>query len=230
MPPIWLNIDLGELDGEPAELLELADGANIACGGHAGSEASMRDLVRRSLSLGRRIGAHPSYPDRESFGRRSLELAPDAVVESVSAQLERLRAVIESEGAQVDHVKLHGALYHDADRNDELARRLVARAKRVLATALWVGPAKGALARAARAEGVDYAREGFADRGVRTDGSLIPRGEPGALITDPDRVAERVRAIVRSGEIDTICVHGDSPGAVAIARAARRALDATRGS
>lgn len=216
-----LNIDAGELEDEPDELYAIADLLNVACGGHAGDERSMERVVAACKRSGARVGAHPSYVDREGFGRRALDVAPDVLREQIAAQCGRLLAVAEAHGIGVEIAKPHGALYHAAHRSAEIARACVDGIRDALGDVSIVGPAGGELARAA---GVRLLREAFADRGVRADGSLVPRGEPGALVTDPTLAAERAREIVSKGEADTICVHGDTPGAVAIARAVRDAI------
>jgi UPF0271 protein len=246
---MWLNVDLGELPGEPEELYAAAHVANVACGGHAGDERSMREAVERCRRHGTALGVHPSYPDREGFGRRELSLGPRAIGEAVAAQCGALAAVARAAGVPVGFIKAHGALYHGADRDpalaDAVARGAIEGLKmvpefvvgglggsrtppktRVMLT--MIGPAGGALARAAAAAGMAYAREAFADRGVRPDGTLVPRGEPGALLTDPAQVGARARELCARGDVETVCVHGDSPGAVALAQAARAALDGAR--
>jgi UPF0271 protein len=219
-----LNIDGGEHDDEPEELYALAHVVNVACGGHAGDAASMARVVRACVKNGTRVSAHPSYVDREGFGRRARHVEPKDLETQVRAQCDELRAIAAREGAAVAFVKPHGALYHAADRDEPIARAVVAGAG---GEVVIVGPAGGALERAARSAGLGYFVEAFADRGVRADGSLVPRGEPGALIDDPAKAAERTREILRAGAAQTICVHGDTPNALSVARAVRRILDET---
>jgi UPF0271 protein len=210
-----LNLDLGELPDEPEELFALADLVNVACGGHAGDAASMRFAARRAR--GRGLGAHPSYPDRAGFGRTRLALPLDALRRSLADQCGALAEAAAAEGAAVGHVKPHGALYH-ACEDPEVAAAVLDASRE------WAVIGPPALLAAARARGREAWTEGFADRGVGPDGRLIPRGSPGALLHDPAAAAARARAL--RGTVDTICVHGDSPGALAIARAVRAALDA----
>jgi 5-oxoprolinase (ATP-hydrolysing) subunit A len=225
MTRVWLNIDAGELDDEPEELLALAHVVNVACGGHAGDDASMHRVVGRCATLGTGIGAHPSYADREGFGRRAQAVTPERLRALVAEQCERLLAHAEAAGVRVAYVKPHGALYHAADAERALAEALVAGAVEVLGYDVTViGPAGGALADAAARAGVALAREGFADRGLGPDGKLLPRGSPGALILEPAAAALRAAELASSGRVDTVCVHGDTPGSVAIARAVRGAL------
>ena len=220
-----LNVDGGELDDEPIELYALADVIHVACGGHAGDDASMERVTRACSAVGTRVGAHPSYEDREGFGRRAQTVAPDVLAASIAAQCSRLLAIAKRAGVELASMKPHGALYHAANADDALARACVDGAVRVLGSGVAiVGPAGGALERAAGAAGVRFQREAFADRGVRADGSLVPRGEPGALIVDPAVAAARTRELVARGNVDTLCIHGDTPGAVVIARAVREAL------
>lgn len=223
MQPL-LNVDGGELDDEPAELYALADVVHVACGGHAGDESSMDRVARACASAGTRVGAHPSYDDREGFGRRAREVAPLELETQVAEQCARLQAVASRAGVAVVSAKPHGALYHAAHADEATARACVAGIVQALGTVPVVGLAGGALERAARAAGAPYQREAFADRGVRADGSLLPRGEPGALVEDPAVAAARARALSARGDVDTLCIHGDTPGALTIARAVRDAL------
>ncbi len=222
---IVLNLDGGEHDDEPEALYALADVVHIACGGHAGDEASMDRVVQACLRSGTRFGAHPSYDDREGFGRRAQEVLPEVLAASIAEQCTRLLRVAERHGAGLVSAKPHGALYHAAHADEATARACVAGVARALGTGVAiVGLAGGALERAALAAGLAYQREAFADRGVRADGSLVPRGEPGALIEDEAVAAARARALAARGDVDTLCVHADTPGAVPIARAVRATL------
>jgi UPF0271 protein len=220
-----LNVDGGELEDEPLELYAYADVVHVACGGHAGDDASMERVTRACASAGTRIGAHPSYEDREGFGRRAREVAPAELAASIASQCGRLLAVAARVGMPLASVKPHGALYHAAHASDVTARAVIEGVARCAgrATAV-VGPAGGALERATRAAGMTFQREAFADRGVRADGSLVPRGEPGAVIDDPALAAARARELAARGDVDTVCIHGDTPGAVVVARAVRDAL------
>ncbi len=223
-----LDIDLGELPDEPEALYACAHLANVACGGHAGDDASMRRAVAMCLKHGTRIGAHPSYPDREGFGRRTMSMDPTALWACIATQCKSLRTIAAESGATVRYVKAHGALYHDAQRSHAVAEALVKGARAGLGPFVRVlGPPSGALAtQVHRTMNFEYLREGFADRAARPDGTLVPRDEPGALITDPAEAARQAVALARFGGVGAICCHGDTPGAVAIARAVRDALDA----
>jgi UPF0271 protein len=222
---VLLNLDGGEHDDEPAELYALADVVHIACGGHAGDEASMARVITACLAEGTRIGAHPSYVDREGFGRRPRTVEPEVLEAEIETQCATLREVARKRGAPVTSAKPHGALYHAAHADAEIARACVDGIRRALGEVAIVGLAGGALEAEAKRAGLPYQREAFADRGVRPDGTLVPRSEPGAILSDPDAAAERARALVLSGAAETLCVHADTPSALAIARAVRGALD-----
>jgi 5-oxoprolinase (ATP-hydrolysing) subunit A len=222
----FLNIDAGEDDAEPDELYVLAHAVSIACGGHAGDDRSMARVLSACARAGTRAGAHPSYEDREGFGRREIAIEPAALARSVRAQCERLATIARACGVTLSHVKAHGALYHAANRDLRLARAVVEGARGALGSPLVLGPPDGELRRAAEEAALSFAREGFADRAMRADGSLVPRGEPGAVIADPGAARAQARRLAASGAFDTLCVHGDTTGAIAIARAVRAELDA----
>jgi UPF0271 protein len=224
---VFLNVDLGELPGEPDDLYASAHVANIACGGHAGDEETMRVAIEMCRARGAKVGAHPSYPDRAGFGRVEMTMPLDSLRASIAGQCARLAAVARIEGQPVRFLKPHGALYHAAARERGIARAFIEGAKESLGRTITViGPAQSALAEEALRASLSFAREGFADRATRADGSLVPRGEPGALVADPGQAAERARTLLSTHAVDTLCVHGDTPGAVEIARAVRATLDA----
>jgi UPF0271 protein len=220
-----LNVDLGELPDEPEALYALATVVNVACGGHAGDERSMRAAVRAAVAAGSRIAAHPSYADREGFGRRTRFSEPSVVRADVEAQCAALASIAAAEGARVELMKPHGALYHDAARDPALAQAVLDATRAALGDVVVVGPPAGALREAADRAGLSWASEGFADRGYDAEGELIARGQPGALLATPADAAAQAVALARRGTFATLCVHGDTPGAVAIATAVRRALE-----
>jgi len=222
---ILLNVDGGEHDDEPEELYALADVVHIACGGHAGDERSMARVVRACARVGTRVGAHPSYVDREGFGRRPREVSPSVLADQIERQCAALRVVADQQGVEVVSAKPHGALYHAAHADAATARACVEGIRRALGAVVVVGPPHGALEGEAKRAGHPYQREAFADRGLRPDGTLVPRGEPGAVLEDPTAAAARARALRESGEAETVCIHGDTPAALVIARAVREALD-----
>jgi UPF0271 protein len=221
---IDLNADVGEGPGEEP-LYALITSANIACGGHTGDEATMREAVARALHHGVAIGAHPSYPDRTGFGRVSMTLPPSDLRRTIAEQIEALMRVASALGARVTHVKPHGALYNDAARRREIAIAIADGVASVSPELVLVGLAgSGALA-VWRERGFRVAAEGFADRVYGADGMLVSRSSAGALIVDPAAAAAQA---VRLAEriCKTICVHADTPGAFNILRAVRTALAA----
>jgi UPF0271 protein len=184
----------------------------------------MRRVIEVCAARGIEVGAHPSYLDREGFGRRTIAVAPEVLEVQIFEQCAAVAAIAREYGVKVTFVKPHGALYHDAAKDPALAAAVVDGATRALGDVAVLGPSWGtpALQAIAVARGLTYWREGFADRAARSDGSLVPRNEPGALISDPAAAAAQVKALI--DRADAICVHGDSPNALAIARAVRSAL------
>lgn len=225
MPAPRLNIDLGELPDEPEALWRHAQLANVACGGHAGDAASIATACRLARQHGTQLGAHPSYEDRANFGRLSQAIAPAELEASVRKQLEHLADAAARAGVKVVHVKPHGALYHDAARDPALAGALIAAARAVLGAPAIVGPPGSQLLALAAEAGLETLAEGFADRGYLPDGSLVPRTEAGALLTEPEAAAAQARRLADSGRFQTLCVHSDTLNAVAIAQAVRAELD-----
>ena len=230
MDAIDLNCDLGEGAGRDAALLPLITSANIACGGHAGDRATMRATLALAQWHGVSAGAHPGYPDRANFGRRERAAAPAEVEALVFRQTRALARCAAERGICLTHVKLHGALYHQASRDPALAEA-VARAVRALDPGLILfGLAGGELLRAGRALGLRVASEVFADRTYQADGRLTARGSPEALVEDESAAIARVRRMIQRGRVratdgtevpvraDTVGVHGDGPRAVALAR------------
>jgi UPF0271 protein len=225
MRMIDLNADLGEGGSEDELLLGLVSSCNIACGGHAGSDEIMRRTLARALAAGVAIGAHPGYEDRENFGRRELQMTPQAVTELVVRQVGKLAALAQETGASLDHVKPHGALYHQANRDLSLAAAVIAGVLEISPALQLYAPPDGALAAAARAAGVIVRAEGFADRRYQNDGSLQPRSQPGAVIEDPAEAVAQALALAGSGRFETLCVHGDGAHAATLLRAVRSALE-----
>jgi 5-oxoprolinase (ATP-hydrolysing) subunit A len=234
---IDLNADVGEGLGDDAALIRVVSSANIACGVHAGDPETMRATVVLARDHGVAVGAHPSFPDRSGFGRREMTLAPRQVQECVTSQLRALADIAAAHGVRMRHVKPHGALYNMAARDRALAD-IVARAVAAFDPALVLfGLAGSALIEAGARTGLATAAEAFADRAYRPDGSLVPRTEPGAVLDDADVVVPRAIAMVRDGgvtadegtrlrlEVDTICVHGDTPAAAATAARMRAAFE-----
>lgn len=223
--PIDLNCDLGEGIGNDAALMPLITSANIACGLHAGDAVTMWQAVRLAKQHGVAIGAHPGYADRENFGRTSMSLALDAVRALLLYQIGALMAIAKAEGVALTHVKPHGALYNDAAKDMALAQVIAETVKQFDANLILVGLAGSRLIEAGRAIGLRVAREGFPDRAYNSDGSLMSRSLPGAIITDVAHVAAHAFELVHGGLIDTLCIHGDNAHAVACARAVRVGLE-----
>ena len=213
-------MDAGELDDEDEELWALADLLNIACGGHAGDERSMQRVLEACKVLGIKAGAHPSYPDRAGFGRTTMAIDDRALETSIYEQCRTLRRVAEAAGVPIDYAKPHGALYHDANGDRRLADVVVSGVIAALGMVTMIAPPRGALRDSAVFHGMPFLGEDFADRGRQPDGRLIPRGTAGALIEDPVIAANQARASVA----DALCVHADTPNALAIARAVRAAI------
>lgn len=222
---IDLNSDLGEGMPTDAEVMASVTSANIACGGHAGDRDSMARTIALALERGVAIGAHPSYPDRESFGRKALDLPAEVLRHAILAQLQALAEAAHAAGAEVRHVKAHGALYNQGERDPRIADILAAAVAEHDARFILVCPPGSAMALRAAAHGLRVAREGFCDRAYEPDGTLRPRSQPGALLTDPDPAAAQALELARRGDVDSLCVHGDTPGAPAIARRVREALE-----
>jgi UPF0271 protein len=226
---IDLNVDLGEGFGRDTELLEYATSVNVACGWHAGNPVIMRRVAKEAIRRGVAIGAHPSFPDRENFGRSRMTLPPDEVYSGVQYQVGALAAVIAGLGGRMTHVKPHGALYNQAEEDADLARAIVQAVRDMDPGLAMVGLAGGQLVRIARDEGLVTIEEGFADRAYTPEGKLVPRSEPGAVLGDRALVREQVISMVRdarvraqdgswvSTNVRTLCLHGDGAHAVIFA-------------
>lgn len=253
---IDLNCDLGEIPalidaGVDRELLSIVTSANIACGGHAGDEQTMRRTVRDAIAAGVAIGAHPSFPDRENFGRLEMAMSPQEIEASVREQIAVLGKIAREEGAELRHVKPHGALYHAVLKSVEMAKAIARAAGAWSPSLILVEQAKATPPSDPSAEadglhpldlwrsmGFRVAGEAFADRRYEPDGSLRARSREGAVLHDAREVAGQAvgvalgRGVLTSADTtiplraDTICVHGDTPGAVAMARAVRTGLEA----
>ena len=223
---IDLNCDMGELEdsAHEAALMEHITSANIACGGHAGDEATMERTARLAMARGVKIGAHPGYPDRANFGRIEMEMTPEAIADTVYEQIVRLEKVVKRLGGEIVHVKPHGQMYNVAVKNAVVAEAIGNGVARWSKAVPIFGLAASPMLEVWRGMGMKVAGEGFADRAYEADGTLRSRKLPGALITDPQAAAAQAVRIAREGKAETICVHGDTPGAVEILRACREAL------
>ena len=232
-----LNADLGEGCGSDAELLTLVSSANIACGFHAGDAQTMRESVREALKNGVAIGAHPSFPDRENFGRTAMNLPSETVYAQMLYQIGALAAIVRAEGGQLRHVKPHGMLYNQAAKDAQLADAIARAVHDVDSGLILVGLAGSELIRAGERYGLATREEVFADRGYRADGSLVPRSEPGALIADEEQALAQTLEMVQRGQVksitgewatvhaQTVCLHGDGEHALAFARRLRKEFE-----
>jgi UPF0271 protein len=238
---IDLNCDMGELPeaiagGTQEALLRSITSANVACGGHAGDERTMRTTIEQALRAGAAIGAHPGYPDRANFGRLELKLPVETIAESVLEQVRALAEIAAACGARLAHVKPHGALYNQAVRNRELAEAIANGVARWSRDVVLVGLAGSPMLDVFREGGFAVAAEAFADRRYEPDGTLRSRKFDDALIRDPAEAARQALGIAQRGiviasdgsevavQAQTICIHGDTPGAPQIAAAVARTL------
>ena len=240
---IDLNCDMGESFGrytlgDDATMLDVVTSANIACGLHAGDPSVMQATVALAAQKGVAVGAHPGYPDLQGFGRRAMAFTPTEIEATMLYQIGALAGFARAAGVPLVHVKPHGALYNVAAR-DQIFAEAIAQAVSAFDSGLIVVTLpNSALAHAALTAGLRVACEGFADRAHSEDGSLVPRSALGAVIHDPDLATARAIRMVTRGEVEaitgkviplhinTLCIHGDTPGAVAIASALRAALEA----
>jgi UPF0271 protein len=224
-----LNADVGEGMADEA-LLPYVTSVNVACGFHAGDPATMDETVVAALAHGVHVGAHPGYADRENFGRVAVEMRADAIEDLVLYQVAALDGIVRSRGGALSHVKPHGALYHRGAEFPDVARAIAEGVRRFHPGLILMGAVGSMLLEAGREAGLTVAAEAFADRRYLPDGTLTPRTRPDALLTDPDEAAAQALTLARDGfatasdgsrlslRPDSICLHGDTPGAAAIAR------------
>ncbi len=238
---IDLNSDMGEsfgayTIGADEEILKWVTSANVACGWHGGDPQVMRQTVARAKALGVAVGAHPSYPDLLGFGRRPMQITRQEARDYLLYQIGALRAFVEAAGLRLQHVKPHGAIYNVAAKDRELSLGIAEAVREAGGDLILMGLPDSEMLKAAQEVGVRIAREAFGDRAYNEDGSLVSRKIAGSLITDPDRVAERAvglahgRVVAITGkeirfQADTICLHGDTPGAATIAGRVRERLE-----
>ncbi|UXC35868.1 5-oxoprolinase subunit PxpA [Cupriavidus gilardii] len=233
---IDLNADLGEGCGSDEALLALISSANVACGWHAGDASTMLQTVQWALAKGVAIGAHPSYPDRENFGRTEMQHDPRDIYADVLYQIGALAAIVKAQGGRLAHVKAHGALYNQAARNRAQAQAIVDAVRDFDPQLVFFGLAGSVMIEVAREAGLTVKEEVFADRGYNSDGSLVRRGTPGALLDDDEAVLAQTLSMVREHKVraidgqwipiqaDTVCLHGDGPHALAFAQRIRDCL------
>lgn len=222
MQSIDLNADLGEGVTDDVGLLAVVTSANVACGFHAGDDETMRAVCVEAAGRGVVVGAQVSYDDREGFGRRSLDVAFDVLRGQVQEQVERLDEIARGCGTRVSYVKPHGALYNRVVHDEEQARAVLEGSRDLPV----LGLPGSVLLDLARSLGRSAHHEGFPDRAYTPEGRLVPRDQPGALHEDPVVIASRALEMARSWDIASVCVHGDSPGAVRSATEVRRVLEA----
>lgn len=235
---IDLNADLGEGCDNDEALLGLVSSANIACGWHAGDASTMRQCARWAIDKGVAIGAHPSFPDRENFGRSTMNLPPDEIVAGMLYQIGALSAIVKAEGGTLAHVKPHGALYNQAVKDPALADAICEAVRRFDPQLRFFGLAGSGMITAAERAGLTPVEEVFADRGYLPDGSLVPRSQPGALIEEEEQSLAQTLSLVRDHKVtaidgsvvpvnaQTVCLHGDGAHALAFARRIRERLAA----
>ncbi|MGP0173182.1 LamB/YcsF family protein [Pseudomonas sp. NCHU5208] len=242
MPSIDLNSDLGESFGQwsmgdDAAMLDIVSSANVACGFHAGDPAGILRTLKAAAAKGVTIGAHVAYPDLVGFGRRNMDIASDELTADVIYQIGALQALATAAGTSVRYVKPHGALYNTIAHDTRQALAVIEAIRAVDARLVLVALAGSKLIELARHEGLTCIAEAFADRAYTPQGTLVSRREPGAVLHDAEQVAQRMLRLVQSGEVeaidgsvtrieaDSICVHGDSPGAIQMAREVRQLLE-----
>lgn len=225
---IDLNADLGESwtrwnSGEDVELLDVVTSANVCCGAYAGDAELMRVTCEAAVARGVAIGAQVGYPDRQNFGRVFVDLAPDDLSAEVLDQIQRLEEIARAAGGRVSYVKPHGALYNTIVDDEVQARAVVDALQEQAAPLPLMGLPRSVSLAIAAAQGVAVLREGFVDRAYTPEGRLVARTQPGAVLDDPAVVTDQALRLL--GEVDSLCVHSDSPGALDLARAVRGALE-----
>jgi UPF0271 protein len=237
MATIDLNADLGEGEASDPELLRIVSSCNVACGGHAGDASTMETTIRNAQANAVVVGAHPGYPDREGFGRRSRFMEGAELLGSLEHQLKTFWTIAEAAGATVAHVKPHGTLYTDAVADKSLANLIAQAVEGLPGRPALVGQPGTELEAAAMAHGLAFIAEAFIDRAYRPDGRLVPRSEAGAVHGDIDLIRKQAISLATAGQVtgldgteievkaDTLCIHGDTPGAVEAARVVREALE-----
>lgn len=229
---IDLNCDLGEGIGNDALIMPYITSANIACGFHAGDEASMRETLRLAKQHGVQAGAHPGWPDQANFGRNDMHLPEEQVFEIITEQVQSLARLARAEGIKLHHVKPHGALYNQAATDPSLAATIARAVKAISAELILIGLAGSALPAAGLEQGLRVFHEAFPDRAYLPDGQLMPRSQPNAVLGEPKQVAANALHLAREGirfggrviRPDTLCLHGDNPAAVENARLVRQRL------
>ena len=225
---IDINCDVGEGVGNESDIFPLISSCNIACGGHAGDSNTMTEMIELAKKYNLKIGAHPSYPDRENFGRVSLQMDEATFIEAVRVQLQDFKDIVSSSGCKWHHIKAHGALYNDLAKSTELSETYIKAITPFLNGLKLYVPGGSAIADVAKENEIPVVLEGFADRNYNDDLTLVSRSLPNALIQDPFEVKQHILTMVRSAkvstvqgnevpiEVETFCIHGDTPSALQI--------------
>lgn len=225
---IDINCDVGEGVGNEPDLFPIISSCNIACGGHAGDEESITSIIRLAKKYSVKIGAHPSYPDKENFGRKSMDLPPKMFLESIRGQMILFSELLQKEGASLHHIKPHGALYNDLSVDRSLAQDFIYAIEPFVQNVKLYAPYNSALADVALLNNIEVIFEAFADRNYNEDLSLVSRSEPRAIISSPQEALQHIIQIARKGEVQTVngknvpiiaktfCVHSDTPSALQI--------------
>ncbi len=225
---IDINCDLGEGIGNEKDILPLISSCSIACGGHAGNDQTIREVALLAKENNVKIGAHPSYPDRENFGRLTMHMSHDALIDSIKHQMSNFVSIISSENIGLHHIKAHGALYNDIANSPELARAFLQAVEPYKEGVFLYVPFNSAIEGEALVAGFEIRYEAFGDRNYNMDGSLVSRNEVDAIISEPRLVLEHIGRMVREREVklpdtkrirmlaDTYCIHGDTPNALEI--------------
>lgn len=243
MYKVDLNSDIGESFGaykmgDDAAVMDAVTSANVACAFHAGDPLVMKKTIKNCAAKGVAVGAHPGYPDLVGFGRRNMKCTPEEEYADCLYQIGALSAFCRANGLTLQHVKPHGAMYNQAAKDPELAKAIAQAVRDFGKDVILMGLADSEFEKAAKEMGIPFAAEAFADRGYMPDGSLVPRSQPGAIIHDVDVAAKRVVRMVTEGKVEavdgtvinfrphSICMHGDTPEAVEMAKAVRSALQA----
>ena len=243
MYKVDLNSDIGESFGaynmgDDAAVMDAVTSANVACAFHAGDPLVMKKTIKNCAEKGVAVGAHPGYPDLVGFGRRNMKCTPEEEYADCLYQIGALSAFCRANGLTLQHVKPHGAMYNQAAKDPELAKAIARAVKDSGENVILMGLANSEFEKAAKEIGIPFAAEAFADRGYMPDGSLVPRSQPGAIIHDVDEAAKRVVRMVTEGKVEavdgtvinfrpqSICMHGDTPEAVEMAKTVRRELEA----
>ncbi|MFD2098474.1 5-oxoprolinase subunit PxpA [Flagellimonas iocasae] len=225
---IDINCDVGEGVGNEAEIFPFISSCNIACGGHAGNTETMTQIVKLAQHHNVKIGAHPSYPDRENFGRQVMDISKQELQKSIIEQLKSFGAILTQEGGEMHHIKAHGALYNQTAKDKNLAETYLEAIQEYKTQTVLYVPFGSVIAELALQQGFDIWYEAFGDRNYNSDLSLVNRKQANALIQDPEQVLEHILAIIKEGHVravsgefinidaKTLCIHGDTPSALEI--------------